>query len=165
MTEYTPEQQAIRLFLSKPAPYNSACGCMGQQKMPSNQLNSFSFNQYEVTLDKNFIDRGFVILLLRNFYNTTLFEAKKRLDADVPFGFNEFYELVKFTMRLKNSDIPFSITENPSGLYPVCPCAMQYVMEVDRVFYQIKEHRSPDGITHTAVELGPVGGPYKIKGF
>lgn len=37
------------------------------------------------------------------------------------------------------------------------------VMEVDNVFYQIKEHRSPDGITHTAVELGPVSEPYKIK--
>lgn len=45
-------------------------------------------------------------------------------------------------------------------LYPLCPCGMQMIEEVDGQFYEIKERRSPDGITHEAVLFGPVGGPY-----
>jgi len=45
-------------------------------------------------------------------------------------------------------------------LYPLCPCRMQLVEEVNGQFYEIKESRSPDGITHEAILYGPVGGPY-----
>jgi ribosomal protein L7/L12 len=34
---------------------------------------------------------------------------------------------------------------------------MAYVEEVDGKWYEINEHRSPDGITHTAVCIGDVG--------
>lgn len=37
---------------------------------------------------------------------------------------------------------------------PVCPCAMRYVEKVDGVWYRVEEHRSPDGVTHTATKLG-----------
>jgi len=33
---------------------------------------------------------------------------------------------------------------------PFCPCKMQMVEMVDGKYYLITEHRSPDGITHTA---------------
>lgn len=64
------EKQAIRAFLSRPAPYMGACGCMGPQ----------------------------------------------------------------------NGD-------------PVCPCQMAWVVKLEDGFYMITEHRSPDGITHTAAKL------------
>ena len=73
----TPEQTAIRQWLSKPAPYWGACGCMG-------------------------------------------------------------------------------IQDNEPG----CPCEMKCVEIVEGSYYQIIENRSPDGITHEAKLLGPVGGPY-----
>lgn len=69
----TNEQQAIRNWLSKPAPFDMPCGCMG-----------------------------------------------------------------------------------PQDDQPVCPCAMAYVEVVNGEYYQIVEHRSPDGITHTAICLGEV---------
>ena len=66
----TNEQAAIRQWLSKPAPYFDACGCMGPQ------------------------------------------DGKPR-----------------------------------------CPCRMQMVEQVDGEWYEITEHRSPDGITHTAEKI------------
>lgn len=39
---------------------------------------------------------------------------------------------------------------------PLCPCEMKMVEEVNGKWYQIKEHRSPDGITHTAEYIGDV---------
>jgi hypothetical protein len=43
---------------------------------------------------------------------------------------------------------------------PLCYCIMAMVENVEGSYYQIFEHRSPDGITHEAKLLGPVGGPY-----
>ena len=73
MSELSPERRAIRQWLSKPAPFDMPCGCMGPQE-----------------------DQ------------------------------------------------------------PKCPCAMAYVETVDGEYYQIVEHRSPDGITHSAINLGRV---------
>ena len=36
---------------------------------------------------------------------------------------------------------------------PVCICKMAYVEKIDGRFYWIDEHRSPDGITHSAHEI------------
>ena len=36
---------------------------------------------------------------------------------------------------------------------PLCPCGMQMVEIVSGVYYQIEEHRSSNGITHTAKKL------------
>jgi hypothetical protein len=49
---------------------------------------------------------------------------------------------------------------NSMKFTPVCGCAMSWVEEVEGRFYKILESRSADGITHSAVDLGPVGGPY-----
>ena len=38
----------------------------------------------------------------------------------------------------------------PLGDDPKCPCGMKMVEKVDGDWYEIKEHRSPEGITHTA---------------
>jgi len=67
MGDYTPEQRAIRQWLSKPAPSFYACCCMG-----------------------------------------------------------------------------------PQGDKPFCPCEMKMVEVVDGNYYLIEEHRSVDGVTHTA---------------
>lgn len=37
---------------------------------------------------------------------------------------------------------------------------MSYFEIVEGNFYRVDEHRSPDGVTHTALLFGPVGGPY-----
>jgi hypothetical protein len=92
----TPERQAIRQFLSKPAPMPQACGCMGPQAIDGSSWDPSSGTKYE--------------------------DIKR---------------------------------------YPSCPCAMQWHEEIDGQFYVIDENRSPDGITHTATLVGPVGGPYK----
>jgi hypothetical protein len=42
----------------------------------------------------------------------------------------------------------------PQGNMPRCPCGMKMVEKVDGSWYEIKEHRSPDGITHTAEKIG-----------
>lgn len=44
--------------------------------------------------------------------------------------------------------------------YPVCPCAMQWVEEVDGSFYRIQVDETGAGVD--AVCLGPVGGPYTL---
>ena len=36
---------------------------------------------------------------------------------------------------------------------PLCPCRMRMVERVDGSWYKITEHRSPDGITHTAEKI------------
>jgi hypothetical protein len=41
----------------------------------------------------------------------------------------------------------------PQSGQPVCPCLMQWVVKLEDGFYQITEHRSPDGITHSAEKL------------
>lgn len=45
----------------------------------------------------------------------------------------------------------------PMGGQPVCPCAMARVEVVDGKYYKIHEHRSADGITHSAEFLCEVG--------
>ena len=42
----------------------------------------------------------------------------------------------------------------PQDGYPRCPCRMLKVEKVDDGWYEITEHRSPDGITHTAERIG-----------
>lgn len=41
----------------------------------------------------------------------------------------------------------------PQEGYPRCPCRMLKVEKVDGAWYEITEHRSPDGITHTAEKI------------
>lgn len=70
MSSITNEQIAIRQWLSKPAPYFGACGCMGNREGE-----------------------------------------------------------------------------------PRCRCQMKMVEKVDGMWYEITEHRSPDGITHSAKRI------------
>ena len=99
----TPEQQAIRQFLSRSAPTNYACGCMGEQLL--SELAIVSDFRYDIW--------------------------------------------------------PY----NPNDREPLCSCAMKYAELVDGIYYQISEQRSPDGITHEAKVLGPVGGPYNTPKY
>ena len=46
---------------------------------------------------------------------------------------------------------------------PLCPCAMNWVEVVDEKYYQVKEHRSPIGIYHSAECLGNVGDKFGIE--
>lgn len=63
-------------------------------------------------------------------------------------------------------DLHYGLWEyNPGDHEPACRCAMQYVELVNGVYYRIYEHRSPDGITHTAFCLGPRGGPYTLDQY
>lgn len=58
-----------------------------------------------------------------------------------------------------SKDAPLSMPcgcMGPMDGQPVCPCRMAWVEVVDGKYYQIQEHRSPDGITHTAECLGEV---------
>lgn len=73
------------------------------------------------------------------------------------------FRLQKVQQQLTELGATAEIIVPKSNLYPRCPCAMAWVEEVDGVFYDIIEHRSPDGVTHEAVEIGPRGGPYKER--
>lgn len=41
----------------------------------------------------------------------------------------------------------------PQGDMPRCPCKMKMVEQVDGGWYEITEHRSQDGIIHTAKKI------------
>lgn len=60
---------------------------------------------------------------------------------------------------------PQPINGHSGKCYPVCPCAMSIVEEVNGVLYQVVEDRTPDGITHSAQNLGPIGGPYNCDRY
>jgi len=42
----------------------------------------------------------------------------------------------------------------PRNGEPECPCMMKWIEKVDGHWYHIREHRSPNGITHTAERIG-----------
>lgn len=52
----------------------------------------------------------------------------------------------------------------PQWGQPLCPCRMNWVEEVNGKYYQIHEHRSLDGVTHTAEYLCDVGEPLNENG-
>lgn len=154
----TQEQQAIKLFLSKPAPYTSACGCMGPQ--PISVSNNNKKPNFELTIKTTQKRQDIIRFAFKNL-NISLAEAKKKLSLNNPFEFDYKYECDKFVQELENLGVTYELKENSPLLMPLCPCAMSYVVEVDNVYYKIKENRSESGITHDAIELGKVGGPYK----
>ena len=41
----------------------------------------------------------------------------------------------------------------PQNGEPFCPCKMRMVEKVNGDYYLIKEHRSPEGITHSAEKV------------
>jgi hypothetical protein len=153
---YTPEQQAIQEFLSKPEPCNGACCCMGPQQIKDVKLQSAPF---VVKLDKA-NDRVKALKTIRQLNKLSLQEAQAAL-AENSFGFEYDFQVKRFTQELVNAGLQYEVKVNPTGYYPVCPCAMSYVSEVEGNFYQVHTHRSHNGITYTTELLGPVGGPYK----
>lgn len=64
-------------------------------------------------------------------------------------------QLHKYTGILTNAGVVYEV-EGGIKRYPVCPCAMAYVEEVDGGYYRIRQ----SGGEYTAEYLGPVGGPY-----
>jgi hypothetical protein len=92
-------------------------------------------------------------------------EEAKQLMSHEPISRKSEYPLFSHTDLNAMKELGVEVAEGRAvdpnyGYKPVCPCAMAYVEEVNGFFYMIIEHRSPDGITHTAKNLGPVGGPY-----
>lgn len=159
---YTLEQLAIRQFLSKPLPYGGACGCLGAQKIDSKEEDIF-----ELCLDMSDVtaeNRLKTISVIRIFLNISIKEAKQELDKGV-LAFD--YPLWNTSLKpaLEKLGVVCTPVEKLSKRYPVCPCSMPWYQEVQGHYYQILEHRSPDGITHTATNVGPVGGPYNIPKY
>jgi hypothetical protein len=46
--------------------------------------------------------------------------------------------------------------------YPVCPCAMQDIEEVEGKFYTVGKEQRELGSEYIATDIGVVGGPYTI---
>jgi ribosomal protein L7/L12 len=146
-------KQAIRLYLSMPAPYYDACCCMG--KMPITQETA---EPYTIKLVAGF-HKVNAIKVIRTELNASLKTALRILAAPLEF---KVYEDAKHLLdRFIAAGVKAELNKTKQ-YYPVCPCKMQEVVELDGRFYKITEHRSPDGITHTADDIGPIGGPYTI---
>jgi ribosomal protein L7/L12 len=158
MTEYTPQQRAIRQWLSKPAPNYGGCGCMGPQRLDG------KWDHESVDADINIYSMGDtpikVVQVLRADMGMTLFDAKKLLDAKRGL-LEKVVNAEKVDSNIRAAGGVCQIITPISNLEPECPCEMRTVEVVDGVYYKIIEHRSPDGITHEAFEIGPIGGPYK----
>lgn len=148
------QRKAIRLFLSKPAPVQFGCGCTGPQPIDSSRTENF----YIVKLI-DVSDRLETMKIIKGYYCLPTQAAKHALSVN-QFKFDYDLQVAIFTKALADVGCTTEVTRIGNGYYPVCPCMMKYVSEVDGRFYNVVEHRSPDGITHTAVDLGPVGGPY-----
>ncbi len=157
----TPEQQAIQTFLSKPAPYGSACGCLGPQLID----HSVESNHHYIVKTVNVPDRLAAMKVIRQYCKLSLQDTRTALEAN-RFKFDYDLQVKTFTKALAETGCTTEVESVGNSRYPVCPCAMLYVSEVEGRFYRVDEHRSPDGIAHTATDLGPVGGPYKnVSGY
>lgn len=151
------KEQAVAKFLAEPKiTYgDGGCCCMGKQK-----INGFDKKEYTyIVTIKDVSQRAKFILFVHKEITNSLSEAKEKVDLN-KVGFDNIYSCNFFQKNLQNLNIETEITENPSGLNPECPCAMRNVMEVEGDFYKVIENRSADEITHEAVFLGHIGGPY-----
>lgn len=158
-TNYTSEQRAIRQHLSKPEPYSSACGCMGPQRLDEKTSWDPYTKQLRITnVGENHIK---IAKVIRSEISCGLDEVFQYLSNDTMSIEVPIHKFKDLQQRLTDAGAKYEIVIPISNLYPLCPCQMKYVEEVDGVFYRIITHRSPDGITHSTEELGPRGGPYK----
>lgn len=153
---FTIEQRAIREFLAKPVSYGGACACMGPREIPNFELKE---DPYVVKL-LNEEHRTNYILFVKKYFNISMGESKEKVDEN-NVGFDNPYICEDFVKQAKVNGIDVEIKYNPTGLEPYCGCSMFNVVEVDGSYYEVKENRSVDGITHEVILLGKIGGPYK----
>lgn len=158
---YTPEELAIRQYLSKPLSGGYACGCVGTQPIKNDDEIALNFELKIKSYDNN--KRKEVIQAIRQYTGLPLIESREHLDQKNVFGFEDQHYCSQLKNQLEAVGVQCEVIKNEVLLYPYCPCAMQKVMEVEGNFYEVTENRSPDGVTHKAQLLGPVGGPYNIS--
>lgn len=156
----TSEQRAIDAYLANPKLSPTACGCVGPQPIDRNK--KVCRDEYTITISA-FKNRLETLEILRDVLKIDFFLALNVIEGETT-PIDWLINLDKLTSALDSAGTTYTILKNtgPSNLFPVCPCAMDYVSVVDGIFYQIGETDSPTGITYTAKSLGPVGGPYDI---
>lgn len=148
----TPEQRAIRQWLSKPYPTSSACACLGPLSHGESSITIHASRAKFITMKilVNYLSKYASMGELEEFVNgKPIKQSSWWIDE---------YLFKQLSSTLLNNGV--TLTYVPLTYDPVCACAMAFVEEVDGSYYKISEHRSPDGVTHTAKLLGPVGGPY-----
>lgn len=163
----TAQERAIQLFLSKEAPRSDPCGCMGRQ--PLNKSSKYSPGRsypnevwQEIVVHNLGKDKLKTVQQLRRDFDLPLQHAPSILKAGT-FRKECTYVNQGTVHRLKQLGCTVEVLEHGAELEPDCPCGMQWVVEVDNHYYRIHENRTPDGITHTAEDLGHMAGPFKIK--
>lgn len=164
----TPEVRAVKQFLSKPEPISSGCGCMGAQIIDSEsnaraRMAPWGSKTYEYTMKVDFVPEHKVTVArcLRRLFKLSMADLQPILAAQTYTKVLPFHpeELDEFDLLMKCAVV--TITSEAPKRYPVCPCCMKWVEEVDGNFYRILVDRSPEhGVRHSAVLMGPVGGPY-----
>lgn len=159
----TPQETAIRQHLSKDRPYHAGCGCMGPQPIEptARRKGMYGLDSWHITITSTGPNTVHVMRMLRNFFQLTTAQvlAVKTSPWKSPDCFIESRQK-DIAKELNNLGAIVELSNTKPPMNPLCPCSMAWVEEVDGAFYNISEIRSPDGITHTATLLGPVGGPY-----
>jgi hypothetical protein len=160
----TPEQQAIRQHLSKPAPRGGACGCMGPAPIDPYATGNPTFKVIVTDFGPN---RTAVACALRSELQLPMPEVGAGMKANC-LELPEFMWEVKAGLldKLVGAGATCDVIPSPTARRePLCRCAMSCVEIVDGIYYRVDTHRSPDGITHTAKKLGPIGGPYTVDQY
>lgn len=157
---YTPEELAIRQYLSKPLQGGYPCGCVGRQPIINDDETPLNAELKIKSYDND--KRKEVIQIIRQHTGLPLIECRDQLDSKSAFGFEDKHYCSQLKNKLDTIGVECEAIVHAQLLYPYCPCSMRNVMEVEGHFYEVIENRCPDGITHKAQLLGPVGGPYNL---
>jgi len=163
----TNEQIAIRQHLSKERPFNGGCGCMGAYAINADGSRNYERDrgtpEFIITV-KLGEDRVKSASGLKSTFQLTIEQTREILKSG-EYTYSAPYEgyAKALCADVQKFGCSTSIEGRDCLRSPLCSCMMAWVELVNGVYYQIEEVRSPDGITHTATELGPIGGPYKTK--
>lgn len=175
---YTPEQLALRQWLSKPYPNGGAggCCCLGPRRLP----------QYEAPVEAGYIvggtlrpqgsDGGTAVFIVDiTDFGSNPTKVASIIKQELKLSVQEAGEFLKkkqaklifswhvngtFLEELQRAGAVFEQRTRKPAREPACGCDMKFIELVHGVYYKITEHRSPDGITHTVTKIGPIGGPY-----
>lgn len=162
----TPEQIAIRQHLSKERPWPHGCACMGRRPRRTSDRNSPGPSypgdtEYEVIVPDLGEDKLKTVQELRRVFAIPLSAVKSILAAG-SWSLKTREYVGHDVKKLKKAGIKCELREDSPELEPYCACAMAWVEVVDSHYYRIDEHRSPDGVTHTAKHIGHIAGPYML---
>lgn len=149
------EQKAVEVYLAKPQKQYSrgGCACMGRRVIPGFEVKE---NPYNLELEDN-SQRTKFIIQVHKIFDVSMAEAKNMVD-NKNVGFDNPYICKRVKEDLEQIGIMTDFVKKPCGEYPDCSCRMDKVVEVEGIYYRIEK----DNVNqYKAVELGPVGGPYK----